>query len=47
MTPQDIAKDAETLRAAAEVMRRYFGGLGTTIAVLDEKAAVLTAYAAN
>jgi hypothetical protein len=35
--------DAATLAAAAAVMRRRFGGLQTTIAVLDEKAAVLGA----
>lgn len=39
------AQDAETLRAAAAIMRRYFGGLGTAIAVLDEKAQTLTQYA--
>jgi hypothetical protein len=37
----DPAADAEALRAASAVLRRWFGGLGTTIAVLDEKATVL------
>jgi hypothetical protein len=37
------AADAAKLRDAAEVFRRRFGGLGTTIAVLDEKAEILGA----
>jgi hypothetical protein len=40
MTPTP-AQDAAVLRAAAQVMRRRFGGLATTIAVLEQKASAL------
>lgn len=35
------AADAAKLRAAAEVMRRRFGGLATAIAILEAKAAAI------
>lgn len=35
------AQDAAALRAAAAVLRRRFGGLATTIAVLEQKASAL------
>lgn len=37
----DLA-DAAALRAAAAILRRRFGGLGTAIAVLEQKAAALS-----
>jgi hypothetical protein len=39
------ADDAAALRAALTVLRRRFGGLATTIAVLEAKAAALESAA--
>lgn len=46
MSTQDTAvetTESQKLRAAIAVMRANWGGLGTTIAVLEEKAAALEA----
>jgi hypothetical protein len=42
MSGTDTA-DAAALRAAADVIRRRFGGLATVLAVLDAKAGALDA----
>lgn len=47
MDKNTLAEDAATLKAAAEIMRRYFGGLGGTITDLDRKAQQLLFWAAE
>ena len=45
--PFGPAGEAAVLRQAAEVVRRYRGGLGTTLAVLEETAVHLEQSSAN
>lgn len=40
-TEQTEQTEAEILRAAIRIMRRYRGGLETTLAILDETATAL------